>query len=253
MIEILTKKNSVIEHSRTANLREWERTVLVWVKEGTAISAINLTWLLGHIKTDLNNARAKIIDGALADRRKLWKEKAKVGLSYMPWSTTAHKLGKDVRRPDLGIVALKDDQGSIVTGKKRDDVVRNYMRRMWGTATDGFNWALQLETITRVAPETTMEDMLNCQIAPQEVEECIKELKNGAPGDDMIPNSVWKLLGKEGVIRMANMFEKHRLVGKFPRSWKYSDILHLAIKFVIGQPCLLQQQGQWFMIIYPLQ
>ena len=142
----------------------------------------------------------------------------------MPWSKATHMLGKDVRRPDLGIVALHNNEGAIVAGSARDQVVLDYMLKMWGTPIEDSTARFNAQLLSRRAPKEACDSLLNLPIADKEVEECVKELKNGAPGDDMIPNSVWRQLSTGAIHNMAIMFEKHRIKCKFPNSWKYSDV-----------------------------
>ena len=95
---------------------------------------------------------------------------------------------------------------------------------MWGSLPVDTIPTFNSKKLRKKAPKETCDPMLNSPITAKEVEECIKELKNGAPGDDMIPNSVWKCLNMNATHKLAKMFETHRLMAKFPNSWKFSDI-----------------------------
>jgi hypothetical protein len=70
-------------------------------------------------------------------------------------------MGKEARRPDLGIVALQNKNGEIVTGRNRDGVVQDYMVSMWGTPPVDAVLTFDTKVINRKAPKEMCDSMLN--------------------------------------------------------------------------------------------
>ena len=91
------KVNTMLHCQDTDSLRSWESELLTAFKHDSVLSQVEIKDVLRHIKTDINKAKQSAIDRQRAASRKLWQEKTKVGLTYMPWSKTTHMLGREVR------------------------------------------------------------------------------------------------------------------------------------------------------------
>ena len=87
----------------------------------------------------------------------------------MPWSKATHMLGKEVRWPDLGIIALRNKEDVIVAGSGRDQVVQDYMTEMWGTKIEEATSTLNPQMLHKRVSREACDSMLNGQITVCEV------------------------------------------------------------------------------------
>jgi len=170
-------------------------------------------------------------------RKERFMERVKWGQWYMPWATFAWKLGKKLRRPEIGIVALKDEDNHIVSHKMKDEMIMKYMKKAWGERSKGIR-DIPTDLSWKAPPQELADTILNKRISVEELKVAIGRLKyNKAPGSDKIPNEIWKWWPEADLEGLVEEFEACRLSNNFPENWKDSDIKWLYKK---GDPMLME-------------
>jgi len=145
--------------------------------------------------------------------------KTTMGEYYMPWAKSTYARGKEWQRPDTGILVLKDEQGKLVTGREKQEVIIQYMKKQW----------TQVKQIQRAkfqfgkqASKSQVQEILNKIITGAEVQKQAEILKDEkSPGTDLLPNELWKGWESETYEELAELFqeifEKKR---EMPQDWK---------------------------------
>ena len=77
-------------------------------------------------------------------------------------------------------MALQNERKEIVIGNNRNKVVQDYMVEMWGTPPERSTFAFRPQLIKDRVSHEVCDSMLNQPVTTKEVQECIKELRNGA-------------------------------------------------------------------------
>jgi len=201
-----------------------------WLEQGKEMQQEEERWMLSCYRRALMRKLSRLEDAEIKKKREMFKEKCKWGRWYMPWASYYWKLGKKAHRPDLGIIALRNEEGRVCTHDEKDAVIENYMRKMWAERDSGIEPLDQGLQWQKVRLEES-ERILNKPIAKEEVAWAIAKLKNNkAPGCDMIPNEVWKGWSEANISSLTREFEKCRLNNVFPKTWKETDIRWLFKK-----------------------
>ena len=78
-------------------LHTWEIDLLQAYEHGSLFPPNKVQTMLRLIKSDINKAKNNSIEKQRSANRKMWQEKTKAGLTYMPWSKATHMLGREVR------------------------------------------------------------------------------------------------------------------------------------------------------------
>jgi len=187
-------------------------------------------WVLSCYRRSLMRKLSKIEDSENKKKREFFKEKCKWGRWYMPWASYYWKLGKKHRRPDIGIIAFEDAGGRICTHDQKDEIIVNYMKKMWAERDKSIeDLDVNLEWVR--ADNEKAGKILNKEITKEEVTWAISKLKNNkAPGCDSIPNEIWKGWSEANIEGLTFEFEKCRKTNSFPGTWKQTDIRWLFKK-----------------------
>ena len=148
--------------------------------------------------------------------------KRQAGEFYMPWAKYTHHQGKKWRKPDTGIIALKNEQGQVRTGVEKDEVMVQYIQNMWGTKKIIKNTEYKFR---RVVNEQNMNRAMNKSITGAEVQQGAMAMKeHKSPGTDLIPNEIWKGWTEEDYEWLAQQFNQIMQAKQaMPQQWK--DIL----------------------------
>ena len=81
------------------------------------------------------------------------------------------------------------------------EVMVGYMKNMWG-----INEVLPEVSMQCKVPKQAAEEILNSPIKNKETARAMRKLKgNKAPGKDLTPNEIWKMLEGEGLENLVEV------------------------------------------------
>ncbi len=162
-------------------------------------------WLL-LIKRQLHMALLEEERRVRKDMIKMGRIRAECGEFYMPWAKHTYARGKMWKRPEVGILALKNPAGHMVTGSLSGEIMLDFMKQQWSQVPEGSRMEFSFH---KKAPEDKIRDILNKDITAKEVQVQAEALKlNKAPGTDLIPNEVWMRWSVEGYEALAQLFQE---------------------------------------------
>ena len=137
-----------------------------------------------------------------------------------------HRQGKNIRRPDMGIRMLRDDQGEWQVGASVEQEMNKYVRKMWGTKTKGAKDILSEEEWGKIqGNQEDIDKILNSTLELSELNRACGKLKdNKTPGEDLTPNEVFKNMDMQQREKLLDLLEKCRMSSKFPKGWKETEL-----------------------------
>jgi len=154
-------------------------------------------------------------------QKRSYRARADLGQTYSKWSKHFCNQGKRWRSPSEEMAVLEDEYGKIYVEEEIMEVITRFTEEQWGKERqlgeiDKLGDKEGEEEAARIASQT-----LNKELGMDEVERAISKLKaEKAPGEDMIPNEIWKMLEKPGVRKLTEALEKCRQTSQFPERWR---------------------------------
>jgi len=118
----------------------------------------------------------RIEDEELKKKRELFKEKYKWGRWYIPWASYYWKMGRKARRPELGIMALKNEEDQRCTHDQKDEVIVKHMKKMSAKRNEDIEEIDPNLRWNKVEKETS-DGTLNQEITSMEVQLAMGKLK----------------------------------------------------------------------------
>ncbi len=166
---------------------------------------LNWKWLV-QIKRQLHLALVEEERQVRQQMIKMGRIKAECGEFYMPWAKHAYARGKMWKRPEVGILALKNQEGQMVTGNLSGEVIMEYMKKQWSQVPGEYRTSFSFQ---KIAPRSKVEGILNKVITAREVQVQIDSLKKEkSPGTDLVPNEAWMGWSMQGYQALAVLFQK---------------------------------------------
>jgi len=105
----------IIQEKQQKDREGFEEVVGRWLDEERDIDGKEELWILRCYRRSLIRQMGRIEDQEIKKKREIFKEKCRWGRWYMPWASYYWKLGKKARRPELGIIVLRNRDGQICT------------------------------------------------------------------------------------------------------------------------------------------